>query len=77
MRAGQERETEVNQNEPVRPIEFVEERKVAIGGLVDKRAAEEADEALAAAYRDEDEKVKRPVWKRMRIKAEGAEDEKD
>ena len=69
MRAGQEKEI-IQQNEPVRPREIAEKMNVGIGGLEDKRAAEEADEALEAAYKDEDEKVKRPFWKRTRLRYE-------
>ena len=66
MRAGQEKEM-IEQNEPVKPRETAKKMNVGIGGLEDKRAAEEADEALEAAYKDEDEKVKRPFWKKDKV----------
>ena len=74
LRAGREEKAEVKQNEPVRPSDFAEKTEISIGGLGDKRAAEEADKALDVAHEDEDRKDEPPFMKRMRVKFEEAPD---
>ena len=55
-------------NEPVSPDNEVVTKVVGIGGLADEKRLKENEEALDAAYEDEDGPAKEPFWKKMRKK---------
>ena len=67
MKAGQRIEPDEKLNEPVRPNEMGKNETMELGGLADEKRLRENEEALDAAYADED-KNEEPFSKRMRRK---------
>ena len=70
LEAGQERSSlDLNEKEPVRPTLAVEQKVADIGGLeTDGKAKRESDEAVEAAYADDQP----PFMKKMRLRYEEA-----